>query len=118
MAVLGYELADPGPPPSVDAIPGNLRRGRGSPRQVLVMSLVGTVVLALFGSRDLSPWAERLGGGPADQRALSLYRQMGSGYDGARTRLATRRLTLRLPPFSRIPMGQWPISETKLDPLL
>jgi hypothetical protein len=36
------------------------------------MSLVGIVVLALFGSRDLSSWAERLGDGPADQKALSL----------------------------------------------
>ena len=58
--------------PSADAIPRALRRSGGSPRQVLAASLVGTVVLALFASRDLPSWAERLGDGPAAHTAQHL----------------------------------------------
>jgi hypothetical protein len=57
------ELAATAPQPA-DAIPPRLRRRGGSPRQVLVISLIGTVALSLFASRDLSTWAERLSGGP------------------------------------------------------
>jgi hypothetical protein len=42
-----------------DAIPPELRRRGGSPRQVLALCLVGTLVLALFASRDLPGWADR-----------------------------------------------------------
>jgi len=50
--------------PSTDAIPLRLRRGSGSPRQVFVLALVGAIVLALFASRDLTSWLNRLGDGP------------------------------------------------------
>src|SRR5438105_5923997 len=50
--------------PTTDAIPLKLRRGGGSPRQVFGLVLVGTIVLALFASRDLTSWLNRLGGGP------------------------------------------------------
>jgi hypothetical protein len=50
--------------PSADAIPPKLRRGNGSARQVFWLTLIGTVVLAVFASRDLSSWLNRLGDGP------------------------------------------------------
>ena len=49
--------------PSADAIPLRLRRGSGSPRQVFALALVGAIVLALFASRDLTLWLNRLGDG-------------------------------------------------------
>jgi hypothetical protein len=50
---------------STDAIPLKLRRRGGTPRQVLAITVVGTIVLALFASRDLTGWSERLGDTPA-----------------------------------------------------
>jgi hypothetical protein len=50
--------------PSADAIPLKLRRHGGSPRQVLALTLIGSLTLALFASRDLSSWLDRMGGGP------------------------------------------------------
>ena len=64
MAVLERETVDTTPPPSADAIPASLWRGGASPAQVVAIILIGSLVLALFASRDLSSWAERLGGGP------------------------------------------------------
>lgn len=52
------------PSPSADAIPPALRRRGGSPRQVLVLTLVGTLVLAVFASHDLSTWLDRMGDSP------------------------------------------------------
>ena len=49
---------------SADAIPLRLRRGSGSPRQVFGLVLIGAIVLALFASRDLTSWLDRLGDGP------------------------------------------------------
>ena len=46
--------------PSADAIPLKLRRRGGSPRQVLALTLVGSLALAVFASRDLSSWLDRL----------------------------------------------------------
>jgi hypothetical protein len=54
-----------GAAPSADAIPLKLRRNGGSPRQVFAMTLIGALVLAVFASRDLSSWLDRLGDGPA-----------------------------------------------------
>ena len=53
-------------PPSPDAIPLKLRLrcGGGSARQVFALTLIGAIVLALFASRDLSSWLDRLGDGP------------------------------------------------------
>jgi hypothetical protein len=42
-----------------DAIPPDLRRRGGSPRQVLALCLAGSLILALFASRDLPGWADR-----------------------------------------------------------
>ena len=50
--------------PTADAIPLKLRRGGGSARQVFALTLVGAIVLALFASRDLTSWLNRLGDGP------------------------------------------------------
>ncbi len=51
-------------PLSADAIPLALRRRGGSPRQVLALTLIGSLALAVFASRDLSSWLDRMGGGP------------------------------------------------------
>jgi len=58
--------------PSADAIPLVLRRRGGSPRQVLAIAVIGTVVLALFASRDLPSWVRGIGDGPLAERALAL----------------------------------------------
>ena len=51
---------------TADAIPLALRqRGDGTPRQALVLTVIGTLVLAVFASRDLSSWLNRMGGGPS-----------------------------------------------------
>jgi hypothetical protein len=86
MAVLERELADPPPQPSADAIPAPLRRRGGSPRQVLLITLIGTAVLALFASRDLSSWAERLSGPLAEQ-----MQNIATGWDQAMTALGLTR---------------------------
>ena len=64
MAVLEREAVDTTPRPSADAIPTSLWRGGASSGQVLAIIIIGSLVLALLASRDLSSWAERLGGGP------------------------------------------------------
>ena len=86
MAVLERELADTPPQPSADAIPTSLRRRGGSPRQFLVIALVGTAVLGLFASRDLSSWAERLSGPMAEQA-----QNFAAGWDQAMTTLGLTR---------------------------
>jgi hypothetical protein len=50
---------------SADAIPIAARRAGASLRQVFAVTLIGTVFLAFFASRDLPSWGERLGDGPA-----------------------------------------------------
>jgi hypothetical protein len=47
--------------PTADAIPLALRRRGGTPRQVLALTVIGTLGLALFASRDLPSWTDRLG---------------------------------------------------------
>src|SRR6266849_6609305 len=64
MVVAGSELPSISTAPSADAIPLALRRRGGSPRQVLALTLVGSLALAVFASRDLSSWLDRMGGGP------------------------------------------------------
>jgi len=62
------------PPVSADAIPPAARRVGASPRQVFALTAIGTVFLALFASRDLPSWSERLADlpfGPAMQRAAA-----------------------------------------------
>ncbi len=50
--------------PSADAIPVALRRRGGTPRQVFALTLIGTLVLAVFASGDLSSWLGRMGDAP------------------------------------------------------
>src|SRR5216684_1185740 len=64
MAAIEGELAPATTAISADAIPLRLRRGGGSPRQVFALALIGAIVLALFASRDLASWLNRLGDGP------------------------------------------------------
>jgi hypothetical protein len=55
----------PAPAVTADAIPLAARRVGASSRQVLAVTLIGTLFLAFFASRDLPSWSERLGDGPA-----------------------------------------------------
>jgi hypothetical protein len=73
--------------PSADAIPVQLRRSGGTPRQVFALTLVGTLVLAVFASHDLATWTERFGDGPAAQSVQSLAAQ----WDGAMDKLGLTR---------------------------
>jgi hypothetical protein len=65
MVALERDLSEPAAPAiSADAIPLRLRRQGGTPRQVLAMTVIGAIVLALFASRDFVSWTERLGDTP------------------------------------------------------
>lgn len=73
MVALERELVETQPAAiTADAIPLKLRRTGGTARQVFAMALIGTVVLALFASRDLVSWTERLGDNPAALTAQQL----------------------------------------------
>jgi hypothetical protein len=76
MVALERELREPlAPAPSTttaDAIPLALRRHGGSPRQVLAITFIGILALALFASRDLPSWVGGLGDGPLIERAQPL----------------------------------------------
>ena len=50
--------------PSADAIPLAMRRRGGTPLQVLAIAVIGAVVLAMFASRDLASWLDRMGNDP------------------------------------------------------
>ena len=73
--------------PSADAIPLKLRRGGGSPRQVVAIILVGTLMLAALASRDLSSWLDRLGDGPV----LAPLQHAAAEWDGAMAKLGLTR---------------------------
>src|SRR5437773_3938121 len=79
MVALERELREPiSPPPSTitaDAIPLALRRRGASARQVLALTFVGVLTLALFASRDLPSWVGGLGSGPLIDRAQALDRK-------------------------------------------
>jgi hypothetical protein len=65
MVALERELSEPAAPTiSADAIPLKLRRSGGTPRQVFAITVIGMIMLALFASRDLASWSERLGDSP------------------------------------------------------
>jgi len=62
-------MAPRSPPPVVaDAIPPALRRRGIGPRRMFATCLIGALTLALFASRDLPDWAERLGDVPFAHR--------------------------------------------------
>lgn len=97
MVAVEGELPSNTAAPSADAIPLKLRRRGGSPRQVFALTLVGTLVLAVFASRDLSAWLDRMGGGPI----LEPIQRVAAQWDGAMERLGlvrpheALRLTIR-----------------------
>jgi hypothetical protein len=72
---------------SADAIPLRLRQRGGAPRQVFALTLVGALVLAVFASRDLSGWLDRMGGGPI----LEPIQRAAAQWDGAMERLGLVR---------------------------
>jgi hypothetical protein len=91
--------------PSADAIPLRLRRGNGSPRHVFAIVLVGAIVLALFASRDLTSWLNRLGDGPI----VAPLQQAAAEWDDAMATLGLVRPheALRLA-IRRLLDWQWP----------
>jgi len=66
------ETPAPAAVPAADAIPLTLRRCGGTPRQVLTLTVVGVLALALFASRDLPSWTERLGDGPVAEQVQAV----------------------------------------------
>jgi hypothetical protein len=72
---------------TADAIPLALRRRGASARQVLAMTVVGVLALALFASRDLPSWVGRLGDGPVAERVQTLATE----WDDAMERLGLVR---------------------------
>jgi hypothetical protein len=75
MVAVERELSETPAPVAVstaDAIPLKLRRRGGTPRQVLALTVVGILALALFASRDLPSWTDRLGDGPVAERVQAL----------------------------------------------
>jgi hypothetical protein len=83
--------------PSADAIPLVLRRRGGSPRQVLAIAIIGTVVLAMFASRDLASWLDRMGNDPM----LRPVQHAAAGWDRAMDRLGLTRPAEALRDFIR-----------------
>lgn len=107
VAVEGQLISTTTAAPSADAIPLKLRRGRGSPRQVFAITLIGTLVLAIFASRDLSSWLDRLGDGPV----LVPLQHAAADWDEAMIKLGLVRPNeaLRLA-IHRLLDWQWPES--------
>ena len=68
---------------SADAIPITLRRRGGSPRQVLALTLIGALVLAVFASEDLASWLNRMGNRPG----LAPLQQAAATWNGAMRRI-------------------------------
>jgi hypothetical protein len=87
MVAVEGELPSPAAAVSADAIPLKLRRRGVSPRQVFALTLIGALVLAVFASRDLSAWLDRMGGGPI----LEPIQRAAAQWDGAMERLGLVR---------------------------
>ena len=87
MVALESELPRVASAPSADAIPLRLRRRGGTARQVFALTLIGTLVLAVFASRDLSSWLDRMGGRPV----LAPLQQAAAEWDGAMAGLGLSR---------------------------
>lgn len=99
MAAVERELPIVQASTSADAIPLALRRRGGSPRQVLALTLVGTLVLAVFASGDLSSWLNRMGNGPGLvplQRAAAVWNGAMGAIGLTAPNDALRRLVRRL----------------------
>ena len=76
-------IAPAAAPSGGDAIPLSLRRTGGTSRQVLAMSVIGTLVLAMLAAPDLSSWLDRMGGGPV----LEPLQNAAAEWDAAMVRL-------------------------------
>jgi hypothetical protein len=87
MVSIETELPPATAAPSADAIPLKLRRSGGTSRRVFALTLVGTLVLAMLASRDLSTWTERFGDGPVAETVHNLAAQ----WDGAMEKLGLTR---------------------------
>ena len=85
MVAIEQRLPAAAPAPlTADAIPLKLRRRGASPLQVLLMTVIGAVVLAVLASHDLLSWLDRMGDrGPL----LVPLQQAAAAWDGAMTRL-------------------------------
>ena len=82
------QTASPRAAPAVpDAIPPAVRRRGGSPRRALAVSLIGAIALALFASRDLPGWADRLD----DGRVAGMVRPLAAEWDSAMAALGLTR---------------------------
>ena len=53
------------PKPIPDGIPGPASTRRGTPLQVAALTVIGTLVLSIFGAHDLPGWADQLPENPA-----------------------------------------------------
>jgi hypothetical protein len=69
--------------PSADAIPLTLRQRGGTPVQVLAITVIGAVVLAVFASHDLVSWLDRMGSDPM----LTPVQHAAAAWDGVMDRL-------------------------------
>src|SRR5438477_12465514 len=108
MVALERELREPiSPPPSTitaDAIPLALRRRGASARQVLALTFIGVLTLALFASRDLPSWVGGLGRGPLVDRAQAVATQ----WDSIRASIGFTRPPEALRDLiRRLPHTQW-----------
>ena len=83
MVAIERELPPTATALSADAIPLKLRHGGGSARQVFWLTLIGTIVLAVFASRDLASWLNGLGDGPV----LAPLQHAAAEWDDAMARL-------------------------------
>ena len=83
MVAIEGELPPTTAAPSADAIPLKLRRGGGSARQVFAVTLIGTIVLAVFASRDLTSWLNGLG----DRPILAPLQHAAAEWDDAMARI-------------------------------
>ena len=97
MVAVERELPIVAEPPSADAIPLTLRRRGGSAQQVLAIALIGTVVLAMFASRDLASWLDRMGNDPM----LRPVQHAAAEWDRAMDRLGLTRPAEALRDFIR-----------------
>lgn len=105
MVALERELPPVVAPPSADAIPLRLRRSGGTSRQVFALALIGTFVLPLFASRDLSSWLNRMGDGPL----LTPLQHAAMQWDGAMHRLGlTRPPAILRQTLQHLLDWQWP----------
>jgi hypothetical protein len=83
MVALERELPEAAAAPVDDAIPLRLRRRGGAPRQVLAVTLIGSLVLAVFASHDLAGWLDRMG----DRPPIAPLQRAAAAWDGAMRRV-------------------------------